>query len=148
MAEPPRAKLTAFDASVRRGVRMRWPANGVLGPDDRIETAPGVGDLLELRYAPSRRFLGREPVHESLLIELLQPLAETQPCTLRLGHVVYRAGTERLTYQATRAAGTLTLVEASPERFVIDAGLTLINPELDTEHTGPRQLAGQIVIDR
>lgn len=148
MAEPERARLGAFDASVRRGTRMRWPDSGVLGPDDRIEFDPGAGDLLELRHAPSRRFLSREPVHESLLIELVHPLADTQPCTLRLGRVVYRAGTERLAYQATRAVGTLTLVEASPERFVIDAALTLINPELDLERVGPHQLAGVIVLAR
>jgi hypothetical protein len=148
VAEPERAKLTAFDAGVRRGLRMRWPASGVLGPEDQIGTDPAIGDLLELRYAPSRRFLGREPVHESLMIELVHPLPDTQPCTLRLGRVVYRAGTERLTYQATRAVGTLILVEVSPDRYVIDAALTLISPEVDTEHTGARQLAGQIVIER
>ena len=148
MAEPGRAKLAAFDASLRRGTRMRWPASGVLGADDRIETDPGTGDLLELRHAPSRRFLGREPIHETLSIEIVQPLADTQPCTLRLGRVVYRSGNDRLLYQATRSVGTLTLVEATPERFVIDAGLTLINPEIDLEHVGPHQLAGQIVIAR
>jgi hypothetical protein len=148
MAEPERAKLGAFEASVRRATRMRWPASGVLGPEDRIEVDPGTGELLELRHAPSRRFLGREPVHESLLIELVHPLADTEPCTLRVGRVVYRAGTERLAYQATRAVGTLTLVEATPERFVIDAALTLIDPELDVERVGPHQLAGLIVIAR
>lgn len=148
MAEPERAKLGAFDVTLHRSARMRWPAGDVLGPDDRIDVDPGIGDLLELRYAPSRRFLGREPVHENLLIELLHPLADTQPRTLRFGRVVYRAGTERLLYQATRAVGTLTLVEATPERFVIDAALTLINPEIDVEHAGPHQLAGPIVIAR
>jgi hypothetical protein len=148
VAEPDRAKLGAFDASVRRGARIRWPASGALGPDDRIEFDPGIGDVLELRHAPSRRFLRREPVHESLLIELAHPLADTQPGTLRLGRITYRAGTDRLAYQATRSVGTLTLVEASPERFVIDAALTLINPELDTEHVGPHQLAGVIIIAR
>jgi hypothetical protein len=148
MAEPERAKLGAFEANVRRATRMRWPASGVLGPEDRIEVDPGTGELLELRHAPSRRFLGREPVHESLLIELVHPLADTEPCTLRVGRVVYRAGTERLAYQATRAVGTLTLVEATPERFVIDAALTLIDPELDVERVGPHQLAGLIVIAR
>lgn len=125
---------------------MRWPASGVLGPDDRIEVDPGIGDLLELRHAPSRRFLGREPIHEVLLIELVHRLAETQPCMLRLGRVVYRAGAERLVYQATRAVGPLTLVEATPERFVIDAALTLMSPEIDLDHRGPHRLAGQIVI--
>jgi hypothetical protein len=148
MAEPERAKLGAFDVTVHRGTRIRWPASGAFGPEDRIEFDPGTGDLLELRHAPSRRFLQREPVHESLLIELLHPLADTQPCTLRLGRIVYRAGTERLAYQATRAVGTLTLVEASPERFVIDAALTLINPEIDLERAGPHQLAGVIAIPR
>lgn len=148
MAEPERAKLGAFDVSVRRGTRMRWPTVDVLGPDDRIDVDPGVGDLLELRYAPSRRFLGREPVHENLLIELLHPLADPQPRTLRFGRVVYRAGTERLVYQATRAVGTLTLVEATPKRVVIDAALTLIAPEIDVDHAGPHQLSGQIVIAR
>jgi hypothetical protein len=148
MAEPERAKLGAFEASLRRATRMRWPASGVLGPDDRIEVDPGIGDLLELRHAPSRRFLGREPVHESLLIELIHPLADTEPRTLPLGRVAYRAGTERLAYQATRALGTLTLVEVTPERFVIDAALTLIDPELDLEHVGSHQLAGVIAIAR
>jgi hypothetical protein len=148
MAEPERAKLGAFEANVRRATRMRWPASGVLGPEDRIEVDPGTGELLELRHAPSRRFLGREPVHESLLIELVHPLTDTEPCTLRVGRVVYRAGTERLAYQATRAVGTLTLVEATPERFVIDAALTLIDPELDVERVGPHPLAGLIVIAR
>lgn len=148
MAEPGRAKLGAFDASLRRGTRVRWPASGELGADDRIELAPGAGDLIELRHAPSRRFLGREPVHESLLLELIHPIPDTAPSTLRIGGVVYRAGTERLAYQATRAVGTLTLVEATPERYVIDAALTLIDPELDVDRVGPHRLAGQIVIAR
>jgi hypothetical protein len=148
VAEPPRAKLAAFDAALRRGTRMRWPASGAPGPNDRVETDPGTGDLLDLRHAPSRRFLGKEPVHENLLIELVHPLADTQPAALRLGRVVYRAGNDRLLYQATRAVGSLTLVEATAERFVIDAALTLINPEIDLEHAGTHQLVGQIVIAR
>jgi hypothetical protein len=149
-----RAKLGAFEASLRRGARMRWPASGVLGLDDRIEFDPGTGDLLELRHAPSRRFLRREPVHEILLIELAHALADIKPGkpgapgTLRLGRVVYRAGTDRLAYQSTRSVGTLTLAEASPERFVIDAALTLINPEIDSDHIGAHQLAGVIVLER
>jgi hypothetical protein len=126
---------------------MRWPASGVLGPDDRIELDPGIGDLLELRHAPSRRFLGREPVHESLLIELAQPLVDGQPYVLRFGRVAYRAGSERLAYQATRATGTLTLVQATAERYIIDAALTLV-ADLDVEGIGTRQLAGEIVIER
>jgi hypothetical protein len=148
MAEPERAKLGAFDINLRRATRMRWPASGTLGPEDRIDFDPGTGDLLELRHAPSRRFLRREPVHENLFIELTHPLADTQPCTLRLGRILYRAGTDRLTYQATRSVGTLTLIEATPQRFVIDTALTLINPEIDVEHLGPHQLAGILTIPR
>jgi hypothetical protein len=147
VAEPELAKLGAFDASVRRGTRMRWPASGVLGPEDRIEFDPGIGDLLELRHAPSRRFLGREPVHESLLIELAHALVDAAPHALRMGRVAYRAGTERLAYQATRAMGTLTLVQATPERYVIDAALTLI-ADFDVDRIGTRSLTGEIVIER
>lgn len=147
MANPELAKLGAFDASVRRGTRMRWPPSGALGPEDRIDFDPGTGDLLELRHAPSRRFLGREPVHESLLIELAQPLVDTSPHALRFVRVAYRAGTERLAYQSTRAAGTLTLVQATPERYIIDAALTLI-ADFDVDGIGVRSLAGEIVIER
>jgi hypothetical protein len=144
----PLAPLTAFDASVRRGARLRLPADRPLGTAERIEVDPGIGDLLELRHAPSRRFLGREPVHESLMIELARPLAGAALGTLALGRVAYRAGSERLTYQATRAVGTLTLVEVSPARFTIDAALTLIDPELDVDRVGSRALVGSIVIAR
>ena len=144
MTQLDRAKLGAFEVKLRPGTRMRWPGNA-LGPADGIELEPGDGDLLMLRHAPSRRFLGREPVHESLMIELRQPLAEARPGPLRLGRVVYRAGTERLAYQATRAEGTLSLVAAEPGRFELDALLLLVSPELDTDGVGPHRLAGRIV---
>jgi hypothetical protein len=147
VAKPELARLGAFDASVRRGTRMRLPASGALGPEDRIDFDPGIGDLLELRHAPSRRFLGREPVHESLLIELAQPLVESSPHVLRFVRVAYRAGTERLAYQSTRATGTLTLVQATPERYIIDAALTLV-ADFDVDGIGVRSLAGEIVIER
>jgi hypothetical protein len=148
MANIERAKLSAFEAKLRPGTRMRWPGGNALGPTDAVELEPGDGDLLLLRHAPSRRFLGREPVHESLMIELRHPLAEAQPGPLRLGRVVYRAGTERLAYQATRAVGTLTLVAATPKRFELDAILTLVSPELDVDGAGSHQLTGKITVER
>jgi hypothetical protein len=147
MAKPELAKLGAFETSVRRATRVRWPASGGLGAEDRIDFEPGPGDLLELRHAPSRRFLGREPTHESLLIELAQPLPDAGPSVLRFTRVVYRAGTDRLAYQATRAMGTLTLIQVTPERHIIDASLTLV-AELDVEGIGTRSLAGEVVIER
>ena len=153
MTKIDRAKLSAFEVKLRPGTRMRWPGNA-LGPEDGVELEPGDGDLLMLRHAPSRRFLGREPVHESLMIELRQPLAEAPPGPLRLGRVVYRAGTERLAYQATRAEGTLSLVAtdapgaAAPGRFELDVMLALVSPELDTDGAGSHRLAGKIVVER
>lgn len=146
MADQPRAKLPAFEVSVRRNARIKWAAGGTLGPDDRIDVGPGMGDILELRHAPSRRFLGREPVHESLLIELVQPLATAPLGVLKLGRIVYRAGTDRLAYQATQAVATLSLVESTPDRRVIDAAITLINPDLDTERAGSHALAGLVIV--
>jgi hypothetical protein len=124
---------------------MRWPASGRYGTE-RVEFEPGPGDLLELRYAPSRRFLGREPVHENLLIELSHPLPEAAPVTLATARVLYRAGSDRITYQTSTAVGTLTLVEATPARYVLNAALSLLTPEIDFEHRGQHQLAGQIVV--
>lgn len=147
MAKIERAKLSVFEVKLRPKTRMRWPGN-TLGPEDAVELEPGDGDLLMLRHAPSRRFLGREPVHESLMIELRQPLAEAQPGPLRLGRVVYRAGTERLAYQATRAEGTLSLVATGPGRFELDAMLTLVAPELDTDRAGSHAFAGKLVVER
>jgi hypothetical protein len=66
---------------------------------------------------------------------------------LRFGRVVYRAGSERLVYQATDAVGTVMLMEATPTRCAIEAQLTLINPELDLEDTGSHALAGHIVVE-
>jgi hypothetical protein len=43
--------------------------------------------------------------------------------------------------------GTLTLMQATPERYVIDAALTLV-AELDVEGIGTRSLAGEIVLER
>jgi hypothetical protein len=148
MADTERAKLNAFEAKLRGKTSMCWPGGNTLGPEAAIELEPGEGDLLMLRHAPSRRFLGREPVHESLMIELRQPLAEAPPGPLRLGRVVYRAGTERLAYQATRAVGTLSLVAATPTRFELDAMLTLVSPELDVDGVGSHQLAGKITLER
>ncbi len=147
MAKIERAKLSAFEAKLRPRTRMKWPGNA-LGPEDGVELEPGDGDVLMLRHAPSRRFLGKEPVHESLMIELRQPLADAPPGPLRLGRVVYRAGTERLAYQATHAEGTLALVETAAKRFELDAMLTLVSPELDVDGAGSHALAGRIVVGR
>lgn len=148
MAEPARAKLAAFDVTLRRATRIRWPERGVYGPEDRVAFDPGITDLIDLRYAPSRRSLGREPVHENLLIELAQPLSGSVPSLLRIHRVLYRAGTDRLTYQSTQVVGTLTLVEATPDHYLIDAGLSLINPEIDLEHRGTYPLAGRVAVPR
>jgi hypothetical protein len=43
--------------------------------------------------------------------------------------------------------GTLSLIQVTPERYVIDASLTLV-AELDVEGVGTRSLAGEIVIER
>lgn len=147
MASAERAKLAAFEATLRPGTRMRWPADA-LGPGDAVGFEPGAGDLLLLSHAPSRRFLGKEPVHESLMIELRTPLADASPGPLRFGRIVYRAGTERLAYQATRAMGTLELAAATPARFVVAAALTFVAPELDVERAGGHRLSGSIVIER
>jgi hypothetical protein len=148
MADIERAKLNAFEAKLRPRTGMRWPGGNTLAPGDGVELEPGDGDLLLLRHAPSRRFLGREPVHESLMIELRQPLADAQPGPLKMGRVVYRVGTERLAYQATRAVGTLSLVAATPKRFELDVMLTLVSPELDVDGAGTHQLTGKISVER
>jgi hypothetical protein len=148
VAEVERAKLGAFSVTLRPASRIHWPAKGPLPHDDRIDLDVGTGDLLILDHTPSRRVLGKEPFHESLTIELLQPLAEAVPGQLRIGRVIYRAGTERLTYQSTSAMGMLALVQILPDRFVLDATLTLVTPELDVERAGSRHLTGPIVVPR
>lgn len=148
MAEALRADLAVFDVELRPSTQMRWPAQGDPGAEDRVEFEPGGGDLLALRHAPSRRFLRREPVHENLMIELAEPLAHAALATLRTGRVLYRAGSDRIVYQASRAAVTLVLVTATPARYVIDASVSLIAPEIDSEHRGVHQLSGQIIVAR
>jgi hypothetical protein len=145
VAERSRGALSAFHATLRRGARLRWPAAG-LAPTDAIDVEPGAGDLLLLSRAPATRFLAREPRHESLLIELRTPLADSAAGALRWGRIVYRAGTERLCYQATRAQGTLTLVDAGIDHYAIDALLSLLTPELDAEGLGAYHLAGRVTV--
>lgn len=148
MAEAQRAKLSAFETSIRFGTVMKWPKQELSG-DDSIGFEPGPADLLILSHAPSRRFLGRDPVHESLMIEIRPPLGDApQPGPLRFGRVVYRAGAERLAYQATRAMGTLALAEAAPKKLVIELNLTLMAPEVDWDKVGAHHLAGPITVVR
>jgi hypothetical protein len=148
VAEGLRVDLAVFDVELRPSTQMRWPAQGSYGAEDRVEFEPGAGDLLALRHAPSRRFLRREPVHENLMIELVAPLATSALATLRTGRVLYRAGSDRITYQSSRAVATLVLVTATSERWVIDASISLIAPEIDSEERGVHQLSGQIVVAR
>lgn len=149
MASPWQSKLGAFDVALRPQTRMRWPS-AVLHPEDRIELEPGAGDLLILGHAPSRHFSGREPIHQSLMIELARPLAESTAGALALDRVAYRAGAERLAYQTTSAAGTVILLEARADGYELSVELMLLAPELGLElgGAGSRQLSGVIFVPR
>lgn len=147
MADIQRAKPSAFEATLQSATRMTWPGS-TLAPTDDVGFEPGSGDLLLLSYAPSRRFLGREPVHESLMLEIRESLAASSPGPLHLGRAVYRAGTERLAYQATRVMGTLSLVEATPKRYTLELTLSFVAPELDLDGAGGHNLSGQVTVAR
>jgi hypothetical protein len=138
--------LAAFDARLQRHARMRWPGTE-LAPDDPIEVETGPGDLLLLRHAPSRRFIGGEPTHQSLMIELTQPLTSALPGALALGKIVYRMGTERIMYQSTSAAGTVLLRTSTAAGSEFEITLRFDAPQLDVEALGRRQLSGTVWID-
>ena len=140
--------LSSFDARLRPGTALRWPLGQRLGPDEAIELVPAATDLLILGYTAARKLDTREPVHESLMIELSRALADSRPGPLPLGRVVFRIGTERLTYQATRVTGTIGLVASGPDRFVLSAILNLHTPELDLDGIGPRTLSGTVRLPR
>ncbi|MEZ4362415.1 MAG: hypothetical protein R3B48_19655 [Kofleriaceae bacterium] len=146
-----RIQLGAFDAKLRRRTALRWP-EGALGPEVRVELVEGASDLLLLDHTPSRRFSGREPVHQSLMIELSAPLEEAlaagappagRPLTWR--RLVYRAGTERVTYQATAAMGSIVLLEMRGDAVALQLELRLV-AELDVEGVGSRQLDGVVLV--
>ncbi len=142
-----RSALNGFEVRLRPATGLRWPAGQRLGPGEAIEFAPSDTDLLLLGHAASRSPDG-EPVHQSLMIELGRVLADCRPGPVPLRRLVYRASGERLTYQATRAKGTLVLVTANADRYVLTATLSLVAPDLDVERVGARLLAGTIHVSR
>lgn len=146
MVEPTR-KLSAFDATLRPRARLGWPPAG-LSAGDSIGFIDGPGDVLLLSHAPSRRFSRREPVHQSLILELMYPLAESRPGPLLLGRVVYRAGDERLLYQATTALGSVLLLEVRADDYLLDLELTMTSPELDVQGSGARELLGTLLVEK
>ncbi len=147
MAEPWQYKLGAFEAELRVGTCLRWPAE-TLAPRDVVELVRGDGDVLLLSHSPSRHFGGREPVHQSLMLELPRPLARAAVGAQALGRVVYRAGAERLLYQTTSIAGTVILLEAGPDSYELSLDLTLVAPELDATGGSSRQLSGVVRVAR
>ncbi|HRC54752.1 MAG: hypothetical protein IPI49_05535 [Myxococcales bacterium] len=147
MANAWRDKLGAFEVELRPATKMRWP-RPALRPDDRIDFEAGEGDLLLCSHAPSRHFSGREPIHQSLMMELASPLSQSAAGTLALGRVVVRAGAERLAYQTTSVAGTVILLESRPDSYELDIDLLLVAPELDLGLAGAGKLSGVIRVPR
>ncbi|HVV86324.1 MAG TPA: hypothetical protein VHE35_24880 [Kofleriaceae bacterium] len=143
-----RGTLSGFDARLRASTGLRWPLGQRLGAGEAIELTAADTDLLTLARHPAQRSLRGELIHETLMIELGRALADCRPGLVPIRRLVYRCGTERLTYQATRAVGTLALVAVSPERHVLAAALNLIAPDLDLDGIGPRLLAGTILLPR
>jgi hypothetical protein len=109
---------------------------------------PGTGDVLVLSYRPTRRFLRSEPIHESLMLEVEPSLADASIGPLRLVRAVYRSGSERIKYQATRIEGTVETVEVKADRVVLAATLTVVAPDLDVDGLGPHVLSGTFEVRR
>lgn len=147
MASAWQSKLGAFDVELRPHTHMRWPS-AVLHPEDRIDLEAGAGDLLILGHAPSRHFSGREPIHQSLMIELARPLAVSTAGALALARVAYRAGAERLAYQTTSVAGSVILLESRADGYELSIELMLVAPELELASAGSRQLSGVVFVPR
>lgn len=143
-----RGTLTAFDARLRPHTGLLWPVGAPLGPDEAIELARGPVDLLVLAHRGGAHRPDGAPRHETLMIELGRALADCKPGLVPVRRLVYRRGDERLTYQATRVLGNLTLVTVTPDAYVLAATLELVAPELDLDGLGPQLLAGTIRVPR
>ena len=143
-----RGTLGGFDARLRLQTGLRWPVGERLGPGEAIELTRAPLDLLVLAHQAPVRGPRGELEHETLMIELARPLAECKPGLVPVRRLVYRRGSERLTYQATRVVGSIALVAVTPEDFVLAATLSLVAPDLDLDGLGPRLLAGTIRVPR
>jgi hypothetical protein len=146
--EPPgRGSLDGFEARLRPATGLCWPRGERLAWAEAIELGPADSDLLILNHVRPAA-AARRAERENLMIELGRALGDCRTGVLSMRRLVYRAGGDRLSYQATRATGSLALIACTAELFVLSAALTLIAPDLDLDGAGPRLLAGTVHLAR